>query len=1010
MTDRPDHARLREVFLGACDLPAAERAEYLATACGDDQALRDAVERLLAQDRDGDEGFAGSNAPDQPEQPERIGPFRVLGLIGEGGMGRVYLAEQDKPRRRVAVKVLRAGLASAANRRRFEHEAEVLGRLQHRGIAQVIEFGMAAGLGEPIPFLAMEFVDGVPFREAVIGMAIEERITLFLAVCDAVEHAHRHGVIHRDLKPENVLVVDGQPKVLDFGIARVHGEASREQMTMTGQIVGTLAYMSPEQVRGEVDLDTRSDVYALGVLLYELLAGRLPLETDRHSFVEALRIVQDVAPRTLGAIAPECRGDLEVLVGKCLEKDPERRYAGVGALAADARRFLAKEPIEARSPTTWYQLRKFAARHRVSVAAGVVVTLALVVGFVATLVYANRAERLRIEGLHDTYRATIAAAYAAIASDPHRAKRSAEAAPESLRGFEWRLLAAALDRSCVATGDAFVVRRSGVAGDRVMAAVVAGGEVVLHDVSAGEVIARVPTGLPDAAEPRLSANGRRVLVGAPALPGLRLLATDGAVVRDFFAAEPTAAQALLSPDGATLLSCHPGRAIELLPAGAGTARTLPTAMIAGWSADGTRVLRGRAASLHLHDAVTGRLMRELRHNGLGPSAGPMFAEDAGEFVIGSLRLLELRDADSLELIERVPVDRHLLAAVACDRSARRLAASSKEPELGTTRLFDREQRHQSAVHGGGAMRSLAFDESTGLWFGANGAGVRPFSPTVGRGRVLGGDRTHDSFVYKASFSAAGRRIVTSGWDGKARVFDAWDGRLLATIASFDWASGIAFLDEDTVAILHPTRESVRRCSLTTGESSVAQVAERWAEIAPIGARTVPFEWHAGLAAVVFERGVELTAVKQGIHRVGPDGEHRPFLEVDSGVVALAWRPERRALVFATENGRLQHWRVPVGDGDPTCVLRRTGLTGLAYALDISPDGSRVAIGLDTGTIELWDLPAGRQLVELTGHDNYVHDVEFSPDGTQLVSASGDGTVRIWDTKPLAQRMRDAWDW
>jgi len=216
-----------------------------------------------------------------PPLPERIGPYRVLGMLGRGGMGVVFETEQEQPQRRVAVKVLRSGLESQALRARFAQEAVLLARLQHPGVAQIFEAGSATVGGELLPFFAMELVRGEPVTEFVRnrGLDVRARLDLMARICDAVQHAHQKGVIHRDLKPSNILVVDsGQPKLLDFGVARATEDDLRATLqTCQGQLVGTLAYMSPEQAAADPDgIDTRSDVYSLGVILHEVLVGTLP--------------------------------------------------------------------------------------------------------------------------------------------------------------------------------------------------------------------------------------------------------------------------------------------------------------------------------------------------------------------------------------------------------------------------------------------------------------------------------------------------------------------------------------------------------------------------------------------------------------------------------------------------------------------------------------------------------------------------------------------------------------
>ena len=332
--------------------------------------------------------------------PERIGNYRIIRLLGEGGMGAVYEAEQDQPRRTVALKVIKSSWASPSLLRRFEQESQALARLHHPGIAQVYEAGTAdSGTGLQ-PFFAMEYIaDALPLTQYAEKRRLntEQRLLLMAHVCDAVQHAHLRGIIHRDLKPANILVDEhGHPKILDFGVARVtDSDTEATRQTDVGQIIGTLAYMSPEQALADpLELDTRSDVYTLGVILYELLASKLPynLSSKLH---EAIVTIREQDPATLSSVNRIYRGDIETVVVKAMEKDKARRYASAAELAADIRRHLKDEPIVARRASVSYQVYKFGRRHRALVAAVAAVMIVLTAGIIVSVSEAVRAQRAR---------------------------------------------------------------------------------------------------------------------------------------------------------------------------------------------------------------------------------------------------------------------------------------------------------------------------------------------------------------------------------------------------------------------------------------------------------------------------------------------------------------------------------------------------------------------------------------------------------------------------------------
>ncbi len=402
--------RAEAIFHDIAGLSGDARSTAIEKACGDDPALREAVRTLLTacDEVDAEDASSADESPsdDTAQDPligNDVGHFHILRSIGAGGMGRVYEAQQSQPHRRVAIKILRRGIGSRSTLKRFRAEIEVLGNLQHPGIAQLYEAGTFDEGQGGVPWFAMELVENA---RPILRYASDEgldrsaRLHLFAEVCDAVAHGHLKGIVHRDLKPGNVLVTsNGEPKLIDFGIAR----ATESDIAITtigthlGALLGTIAYMSPEQSRGDSrDIDQRSDVYSLGVILYELLAGDRPYDLSNTSIIGAARILQEDPAAPMSRIDRSLRGDLETIVAKAMEKDPQRRYLSAAGLAADVRRFLDGKPILARPPSVGYLLRCFARRHRAVVAASAAIIVLLITAtIVSTSLYLQTDEALQ---------------------------------------------------------------------------------------------------------------------------------------------------------------------------------------------------------------------------------------------------------------------------------------------------------------------------------------------------------------------------------------------------------------------------------------------------------------------------------------------------------------------------------------------------------------------------------------------------------------------------------------
>src|SRR5688572_1052943 len=428
-------ARVRDIFLSALERPIEERAAFLSDACGHDETLRREVEELLREHEEVGDFLQTPAAAVGPtgtvviasvteKAGDRIGRYKLLQEIGEGGCGVVYMAEQEQPvRRRVALKIIKLGMDTKSVIARFEAERQALAMMEHPNIAKVFDAG-ATETGRP--YFVMELVRGIRVTEYCDenNLPTAERLELFIQVCQAIQHAHQKGIIHRDIKPSNILVTlhDGVPvpKVIDFGIAKATEQRLTEKTLFTefSAFIGTPAYMSPEQAEmSGLDIDTRSDVYALGVLLYELLTGKTPFDPEtllRAGLDGCRRTIREQEPERPStrlatmvgveltttadrrrtppaALLNELLGDLDWIVMKALEKDRTRRYPTANDLAEDVRRYLANDAVLARPPSNYYRFQKAVRRNQMAFGAAGAVAAALVIGVTISVWQAIRA-------------------------------------------------------------------------------------------------------------------------------------------------------------------------------------------------------------------------------------------------------------------------------------------------------------------------------------------------------------------------------------------------------------------------------------------------------------------------------------------------------------------------------------------------------------------------------------------------------------------------------------------
>jgi len=989
---------------------------------------------------DSEEGPSGPNI----EHPGgRIGRYKLLRILGEGGMGLVYLAQQIQPvRRQVALKIIKPGMDSKRVIARFEAERQALALLDHPNIAHVHDAGTTQ-LGRP--YFVMEYVKGLPITEYCDQhkLSIEDRLSLFIQICQAVQHAHQKGIIHRDIKPSNILVSaeDDQtiPKIIDFGVAKAIGRPLIDQKVVTedSQLLGTPEYMSPEQVdMSSEDIDTRSDVYSLGVLLYVLLIGVLPFESEilrKGGIEQARRTIRETDPRTpsnrlsslgeeatkvaesrrteIGTLSRRLHMELEWIPLKAMRKERSERYRSVAELADDVENYLNGNPLIAVPPRSVYRLRKFVHRNRALVTGIAAVLIVLLAGIVVSTIFAIGQARARDEAEQAREKETIARTQAERAEEVAQEQRDEADKQRSLAEQQAEEYRRSLYVNRINLAEKYCLENNMILVHKLLTA-------CPNDLRGWEwyYLWRISD------QARMTLRGHRGPVFSIAVSpdGGRIVSGswdntlkvwdvhNGSALMTLRGHEDRVFAVAFSPDGGRIVSGSLDNTLKVWDANNGSElMTLKgheaSVRSVAISPDGRRIVSGSEdTTIRVWDTGNGNELMTLRGHEQGVNAVAV-SPDGGLIVSGGGNWFN-------------PVDNTL-----------KVWDANKGNELMTLKGHEEEVLSVGFSPDCSRIVSGSSDHTVKIWDADNASELMTL-------------RGHEDRVCSVAFSRDGRRIVSGSMDNTLKVWDVDSGSELMVFRGHEgYVRSVAFCPDESLLVsgsgdntlkVWDTNGDTEVMTLRGHEGVVSSVAfspddsrivsggvDKTLKVwdANSGCELMTLRGHEGVvSSVTFSQdGRRIVSGSGGWDNtiIGGDNtlkvwdanngsELMTLRGHEGGVNSVAFSPDGKRIVSGSGDRNLKVWDVDSGSERMTFQ----GHGGYVSSVAVSLDGRRVVSSSWDGTVKVWDAENGGNLITLRGHKDGVHSATFSSDGRRIVSGSWDCTLKIWDADSSSELM------